>query len=161
MDCSLTGSSVHGILQARILVWVAIPFSRGSSWPRDRTQVSQIVGSLLSEPLGKPPDHQGSPFNKYFDGKVGEGKVVNCHSNLTLLLSKHYKLEVTGRIPRWHSGKESTCQRRRRRFDPWVRKIPWSRKWQPTPVFLPEKSHEQRLQSTGLQRVGMTEQEHI
>ena len=35
MDCSLLGSSVHGILQARILKWVAIPFSRGSSQPRD------------------------------------------------------------------------------------------------------------------------------
>ena len=35
MDCSLPGSSVHGILQARILEWVAIPFSRGSSQPRD------------------------------------------------------------------------------------------------------------------------------
>ena len=40
MDCSLPGSSVHGILQARILEWVAISFSRGSSRPRDRTWVS-------------------------------------------------------------------------------------------------------------------------
>ena len=39
--------SVHRILQARILEWVAIPFSRGSSWPRDQTHVSGIVGSLL------------------------------------------------------------------------------------------------------------------
>ena len=37
MDCSPPGSSVHGILQARILEWVAMPFSRGSSWPRDWT----------------------------------------------------------------------------------------------------------------------------
>ena len=44
MDCSLPGSSVHGIFQARILEWVAISFSRGSSQPRDRTQVSCIVG---------------------------------------------------------------------------------------------------------------------
>ena len=44
MDCSLPGSSVHGIFQARELEWVAISFSRGSSWPRDRTQVSCIVG---------------------------------------------------------------------------------------------------------------------
>ena len=51
------------------------------------------------------------------------------------------------RLPRWCSGKEPTCQCRRcrrRRFDPWVRKIPWRRKWQPTPVFLPGKSHGQR-----------------
>ena len=44
MDCSLPGSSVHGILQARILEWVTISFSRGSSWPRDWTQVSHIGG---------------------------------------------------------------------------------------------------------------------
>ena len=44
MDCSLPGSSLHGILQARVLEWVAISFSRGSSRPRDRTQVSHIGG---------------------------------------------------------------------------------------------------------------------
>ena len=44
MDCSLPGSSLHGILQARVLEWVAISFSRGSSWPRDRTLVSCIAG---------------------------------------------------------------------------------------------------------------------
>ena len=48
-------------------------------------------------------------------------------------------------LPRWLSGKEPTCQFRRHEFDPWVRKIPWSRKWQSTPVFLPGKSHGQRL----------------
>ena len=44
LDCSPPGSSVHGILQARILQWVAIPFSRGSSQPRDWTQDSCITG---------------------------------------------------------------------------------------------------------------------
>ena len=44
MDCSLPGSSVHGIFQARVLERVAISFSRGSSQPRDRTQVPHIVG---------------------------------------------------------------------------------------------------------------------
>ena len=47
MDCGLPGSSVHGIFQARVLEWVAISFSRGSSWPRDWTQVSCIVGKCL------------------------------------------------------------------------------------------------------------------
>ena len=49
--------------------------------------------------------------------------------------------------PRWDSGKESSGQCRRPKrleFNPWVRKIPWSRKWQPTPVFLPGKFHGQR-----------------
>ena len=48
MDCSPPGSSVHGILQARILKWVAMLFSRGSSWPRDRTQVSHLAGRLFT-----------------------------------------------------------------------------------------------------------------
>ena len=47
-DCGLPGSSVHGILQARILEWVAIAFSRVSSQPRDRTQVSCLAGSLFT-----------------------------------------------------------------------------------------------------------------
>ena len=46
MSCSPLDSSVHGILQARILEWVAMPSSRGSSQPRDRTQVSCIAGGL-------------------------------------------------------------------------------------------------------------------
>ena len=57
MDCSLPGSSIHGIFQARVLEWVAISFSRGSSRPRDRSRVSLVAGqwftALLSEPPGK------------------------------------------------------------------------------------------------------------
>ena len=54
-DCSQSGCSVHGISQARILEWVAIPFSRGSSPPRDRTWVfCTAADSLASEQPGKP-----------------------------------------------------------------------------------------------------------
>ena len=63
MDCKLPGSSVHGIFQARVLEWVAISFSRGSSQPRDRTWVSCIAGRPLS--------HQGSPH-------VGAQQSVVC-----------------------------------------------------------------------------------
>ena len=48
VDCSLPGSSICGIFQARILKWVAISFSRGSSQPRDWTQASCIAGRLLT-----------------------------------------------------------------------------------------------------------------
>ena len=48
MDCSLPSSSVHGILQARILEWVAIPFSKGSTPPRDQTWVSHIAGTFFT-----------------------------------------------------------------------------------------------------------------
>ena len=59
MDCSQPGSSVHGIFQARILEWVAISSSRGSSWPRAETSVSRgpcISRQLLftTEPTGMP-----------------------------------------------------------------------------------------------------------
>ena len=48
MDCSPPGSSIHEILQARILEWVAVPFSKGSSQPRDWTQVSHIAGRFFT-----------------------------------------------------------------------------------------------------------------
>ena len=47
IDYSPSGSPVHGMLQARILEWVAVPFSRGSSGPRDGTQVSCIEGRFF------------------------------------------------------------------------------------------------------------------
>ena len=47
-NCSLPGFSVHGILQAKILEWIAIPFSRGTSQPRDRTLVSWLIGRFFT-----------------------------------------------------------------------------------------------------------------
>ena len=44
IDWGLSGSSIHGIFQARVLEWIAIAFSKGSSWPRDQTRVSRIAG---------------------------------------------------------------------------------------------------------------------
>ena len=57
---------VHGILQARILKWVAIPFSRGSSQPRDRTQVSHIAGGFfISWATREAPTYTKILKNKY------------------------------------------------------------------------------------------------
>ena len=70
-------------------------------------------------------------------------------------------------VYRWLSGKESVCQWRRQRihrFNSWVRKIPWRRKWQPTPVFLLGKSHGQRSLAgyTRLQsQTGLSTHTHI
>ena len=64
MDCSLPGSSVHRIFQARILEWVAISFSRGSSWSKDWTRASHIAGRyLITEPSGKPTEEPGMLLN--------------------------------------------------------------------------------------------------
>ena len=70
-------------------------------------------------------------------------------------------------LPRWHSGKESVFQFRRHKrhgFNFLVRKIPWSRKWQSTPLFLPEKFHGQRslvgYSPWGCKELDMTNHEH-
>ena len=64
-----------------------------------------------------------------------------------LLLELLMGLILTAGFAGGTCGKESLCQRRRHerhRFDPWLRKIPWRRAWQPTPVFLSGESHGQR-----------------
>ena len=77
---SPSGSSDHGIFQARILEWVAIPFSRGSSWPRDQTLASHIAGRLFTV---------WATRNKtLYDGKkdfMFKTKIENHRSNLTSL----------------------------------------------------------------------------
>ena len=62
VDCSLPGSSVHGILQARILEWVAVPFSRGSSQPRDWTGVSCIADGLFTSWATREALHHPEPW---------------------------------------------------------------------------------------------------
>ena len=76
-----------------------------------------------------------------------------------------YVLGTGYRLPKWLSGKESTYQYRRHRFNSWVRKIHWRRKWQPTPVLLPEKSHGQRSMAGycpwGCKESNVTEHTHM
>ena len=67
MDCSPPGSSVRGTLQARILEWVAMPSSRGSSQPRDWTHVSCRL-----QAVSLPLSHQGSPTELYKNGQNGK-----------------------------------------------------------------------------------------
>ena len=88
MDCSLPGSSVHGISQTRILECVAISFSRGSSQPRHQTHISCIAGRLFTtEPPGKPTFHSLSQrifnFLHYSDHNLTLSFVVLCLSLLT------------------------------------------------------------------------------
>ena len=96
MDCSPPGSSVHRILQAGKLEWVAIPFYRGSFWPRNRTRVSCIAGEfftvwatrkpIVSERVallwGSPINSQDGPWKatrvKYRDIRVQLGFCCRC-----------------------------------------------------------------------------------
>ena len=72
MDCSPPGSSVRGILQARILEWVAISFSRGSSQHRDQTWVLCIAGRFFS-----PSEPPGKPISTLFQFKKQKQKLLN------------------------------------------------------------------------------------
>ena len=76
-----------------------------------------------------------------------QGSQKRIHNRSILLCGLHqvtYPFVCFQWLPRWLSGKESTCQCRRCGFEPWVRKIPWRRKWQPILIFLLGKSHGQR-----------------
>ena len=71
MDYSPLGSFVHGIFQVTILEWIAISFSSGASWPRDRTHISCITGGFFTaEPPGKP-----SRWFTYKEAKAERGPV--------------------------------------------------------------------------------------
>ena len=71
-DCNLPGSSVHGILQVRILEWLAFPYSKGSSQPRDWTRVSCIAGRFFRETPKGTSDYLN---------RINEGQVKNLASS--------------------------------------------------------------------------------
>ena len=87
MDCSPPGSSVHGILQASILEWVAMPFSRGSSWPRDWTHI--YLHLLHCRRILYPLSHLGSPSLRY----QRENQVEKSTRKLKGLTWKRFELE--------------------------------------------------------------------
>ena len=192
---SWPGSSVRGILQARILEWIAISSSRGTSQPRDQTLVSCIsctgerslyhwatweVHCLWEWSINCPTFHLSLEEAKSLR-ELGQGIQEACcpteavwlsepQWNLRVLMKPsvmasrdtvpqwppestesavawpeilsppmmsglflyHLNLglamRLLGGLPWWFSGKESACQCRRHRFDPWSRKIPWSKK---------------------------------
>ena len=84
MDCSPPGSSVHGILQARILEWVAMPSSRGSSQPRNQNFISCdscIAGGFFTtEPPGKPISSVQLSCSVMSDSLQPHGQALPCQS---------------------------------------------------------------------------------
>ena len=69
--CNLMNYTVHGILQARMLEWVAIPFSRGSSQPRDRTQVSRIASRFFASRATTLPCLDGPAYGGHTASRQG------------------------------------------------------------------------------------------
>ena len=84
MDCCLPDSSVHGILQVRILEWVAIPFSRGSSQPRDRTWVSCTAGRFFTI-WATREDGPSSFLSQYSHSRSLEVSDWSCSGHTTSL----------------------------------------------------------------------------
>ena len=106
MDCSPPDHSVHGILQARILEWVVIPFSSGSSQPRHQTWVSCIAGGFFTVWVtGEPP---GKPLMKC-QGLVKYGDWVSsgCNKNLNTYFIKRKKKLNTYFIQKIHERRHS------------------------------------------------------
>ena len=129
MDCSLPGCSVFGIIQARILEWVTIPFSRGSSWPRYEIGYPILQSdSLLSEPPEKLKWGNNETFNTY----------------IPILFVKFFNWSIVDLGFPGGSAIKNQPAYTRPRFDPWVKKILWRRDWGSTPVFLPGEFHGQR-----------------
>ena len=117
MDCSPPGSSVHGIFQARILEWVAISSSRGSSRPRDRNNISCV--SCTGKQI-------------FYHCTTWVEKVMAPHSST--LAWKIPWVEEPGRLQSmglWRVGHNWATSLSLFTF------MHWRRKWQPTPVFLP------------------------
>ena len=115
---------------------------KSKHWPNSSAGVrSQASSYFRKEGCGR--DWNMSDGNTILTDLRGSCRGVFTLWKLTELQSHLY----TRGFPGGTTGKESTCQCRRHKrygFNPWVGKIPWSRKWQPTPVFLPGKFHGQR-----------------
>ena len=130
--CDPVDSLSFGILQARILKWVAIPFSRGCSWSRDWTLVSCIAVKFFT---------------------IWAIREDQCEKDFSLIsLSYGFSGGTSCK------ALASQCKRHKRwGLDPWLGKTPFRRAWQPTPISLPGESPWTEMpggvQSLGLQRV--------
>ena len=83
VDCSLPGSSVHGMFQARILEWVAISYSRGCSQPRDRNGISCF--SCIGRQILLPLSHLESPLISWAS-KISKNKIWEYLAELCFIL---------------------------------------------------------------------------
>ena len=160
MDYSLPGSSVHGISQARIREWSYYFLFQGI-FPTQGSDSHLLYWQVSSLPLAAPgkPQIPHTCVNIWYlffsfwltslcvtDSRSiyisGNDPVQMTHISF-LFMAEYWVIFHCG-LPRWLSSKESACQCRSHGFDLWVGKISWRRKWQPTAVFLPGKSHRQR-----------------
>ena len=118
------------------------------SWHPDRElnpgPLHWTCGVLTTGPLGKSP--WGILNAGRMEAVLGEWRVgAGSRPRPSSVLCSCYALGSVHGPPQWFKWQSICLQCGRPRFSPWVGKIPWSRKWQPTPVFLPGKFHRQRI----------------
>ena len=108
---------------------------------------ASLTSKLLTLPeatLGPPSPSSPPPSpSAVYQPSMGSGSTAATQQGWSSGVNCDRPSKAVG-FPPWLSGKESTCQCRRRGFDPWVGKMPWRRKWRPTPVFLSAKFRGQR-----------------
>ena len=143
--------TVHGILQARILEWIAFLFSRGSSQPKDRTHVSCIAGRFFTirEALRchwpNPYQEEVFPFQgahlRYnLQGRIGQKSHPTANHAAILFIRVEAKCDqrlVAQTVKNLPAMQETWVQSL-------VGKLPCRRNWLPTPIFLPREFHGQR-----------------
>ena len=116
-----------------------------SSLTRDWTPLPALESGFLStEPSGKSHAVLSHKRFKFPLPSKPPNFIMKIKVMVVVIIIIIILIKYLGGLPWWLSGRESTCQCRRHGFNPWVRKIPWRRKWQSTPVFLTGKSHGQR-----------------
>ena len=162
MDCSPPGSSVHGISQARILEWVAMPSSRGSSQPKDQSHVSCvscIAGGFFTHWVISEFKHSNKEIDSYqvklekihclIWVSLGKGNPQLFEQSYCSTLEKTmatHSSTLAWKIPWTEEPGRLQSMRSRRVGHDWATSLSlltfmhWRRKWQPTPVFLPGES---------------------
>ena len=113
----------------------------GKDWRQDE------MGMTEDEMFGWHHWLNGHEFEQAPGVGDGQGELACCSPWGCKELDTTEQLNWTYGLPRWYSGKEFACHCRsckRCMFNPWIRKIPWRKKWKPTPVFLPRKFQGQR-----------------
>ena len=147
VDCSPPGFSVHWILQARMLEWVAISFPRGSSQPRDKTRAFLIAGRLFTMWATREAFYGWVIFNCIYVESITISSNAFPAFIEIIVWFFFFSFKGTSNVMQWLKKKKIHLAMQESQevwSNPWVRKIPWRWKCQSTPVFLPGKSLGQR-----------------
>ena len=127
----------------QLLAWRQFPGHNARSWKPNRAWISQRAEQteVRTQKSGIQEMSWPSPTE---EGTAQTESSRNLQETLKMLATYLCMCETKLGLPKWLRGKEPACQCRRCRVHPWVGKIPWSRKWESTPVFLPGRLHGQR-----------------